>query len=133
VDLRPALTGDVGHVIATAAIAAAPGQPLTEWSAKQSAWIQISQLALSTRQDGDKIDGWVHDISPARFLRPEANVATTIIVEGRPANPTASTDTTGHTTLALLPPSAPDNRASRSAILVAQRGGDSTFAAINAY
>ncbi|HEU0035528.1 MAG TPA: alpha-2-macroglobulin family protein [Kofleriaceae bacterium] len=126
VDLRPALDGGVGHVVA---VATAP--KLTP----RRAWLQVTKLGLSARFDRDHVNAWVQDITPAtKFLSPLPGVATSLLVEGKQDRPTATTDAAGQSQVALFPaPPRPRTTDDRTALLVATSGNDSTFAAIDRF
>lgn len=128
VDLRPALAQQgTGHVIAFAT--ATPTNARAP--ARRSAWIQVTRLGLVARSDQDKVSAWVQDISPRSFLAPLANVATSVVIEGRSDSATASTDASGRVTFELAKP--PPYRPDRRAYLVAQTPTDSTFLAMGSY
>jgi len=132
VDLRPALGGSsTGHVIAVATATQAAGAgKLDEWTRQASAWIQVTKLGLSLRQDSQRVNVWTHDISPSSFLRPVGGVQTSLLIEGRSdAPPAAATDATGHATCELLPPD--DKPEPPRTLVLAKPGEDSTFQRIH--
>jgi uncharacterized protein YfaS (alpha-2-macroglobulin family) len=137
VDLRPALgPSGAGHVVAVAAAVPARRVRDDAFPRRSTAWIQVTRLAVSARVDGEKLSGWVHDITPAKLLGPVPGVTTTLVVEDR-ADPAASavSDADGHVTFELPPPrkgSARDRR-EIGALLLATSGGDSTFVALDAW
>jgi uncharacterized protein YfaS (alpha-2-macroglobulin family) len=134
VDLRPALAASgTGHVIALATTTPAAGEkPIPH----QLAWIQVTKLGMSARIDAEKIEAWVQDITPrASFLAPRADVAVSLLVEGQAGERArATSDAAGHATIALIDrlPRRADQEP-YGAVLVAQAGTDTAFAAINQY
>ncbi len=102
-DLRPHLgPKGTGHLIAV--VHAQPAAPHKEWTPKTSAWLEVTRLGATARVDGEHLNAYVQDISPAAFLQPIANATATIVVEGRGEAPSATTDASGHVELALLGP-----------------------------
>ncbi len=135
VDLRPALdkTG-TGHVIAVATVIGIPYRKSDQSSRKVSAWIQVTKLGVTARTDGDKLNAWVQDITPTKFLTPTEGVTTTFLIEGRGETASAVSDKTGHVAFELLPPAKRPSRTQEpTALLLARSGTDSTFTAIGSY
>jgi len=131
-DLRPALTGGFGHVIAVATAMPATGNRKVDPIA---AWIQVTRLGASARLDGETINAWVHDITPrASFLTPKANVDVALLIEGRPGETHATSDATGHLSFEL-PVAAPRNpdQDPPDALLRLTDGTDTAFAAIDRF
>ncbi len=135
VDLRPALgAGGTGHVIA---IATANGQD------RQLAWIEVTKLGVVARVDGEQVNAWASDISPASFLSPRAGVESSILIEhGATAAGPIVTDAQGHAAVALpeLPPVKPAVVAEpmswwgaphASALLALAANGDTAFVPID--
>ncbi|NVB84682.1 MAG: hypothetical protein HOV81_40285 [Kofleriaceae bacterium] len=128
VDLRPALAASgTGHVIAIATGIAANGSKV---EAKRVAWIQVSKLGVTARIDGERINAWAQDVTPAAFLKPIEGATTSLLVEGRSDAPApVTTDADGHAAYELLP--APVKAEPyRTALLVAKKGDDATFTSI---
>jgi hypothetical protein len=124
VDLRPALSADgLGHVIAIASYTAVRGTP----PEPSVAWIQVTKLGVTARVDGDHLNAWVHDITPARFLVPETDVATSLVVDGQGVTARAPTDKDGHAMFALAV--APTKRLDQVSQLLVTTATDSTFQA----
>ncbi|MEO8549776.1 MAG: Ig-like domain-containing protein, partial [Kofleriaceae bacterium] len=139
VDLRPALDpSGVGHVVAV--VTAAPSVALHRYDGFQpryAAWIEVTKLGISARVDQERVHTWVHAITPAQFLKPRADVTTSLVVENqRDLALTAKTDAEAAATFEL-PPAPPKPKLSRSgwhedqALLVAREGTDSAFTAID--
>jgi len=126
VDLRPALSASgTGHVIA---MVTSPGDKAPS---RQAAWVQVTRLGLTARFDGERVNAWTQDITPARFLRPIAGVKASLLVEGRTdeAAPVA-TDAQGHASFTLLPNTGRET-ARTNAILLGQTADDAVFTTIN--
>ena len=138
VDLRPALSAtSTGHVIAIAT--AEPSVRVPEWFNRRSvAWIEVSRLGMSARVDGDKISAWAADISPDHFLAPIGNLASSLLVEGKPgASAQGTADGMGHV-MFDLPARVPVNpkavvRQTPASLLVMQSPTDSVFTAVGSY
>jgi len=137
IDLRPALTNGVGHVIAIAKAAPAAGvrTKLEDSDRERRAWIQVSKLGLTARFDRESAHIWAHDVTPARFLQPIAGVETSLLIEGRTdAPPAVKSDADGHAVYDLLPQKEPKTVQERNeyptALVVAKSGADVAFSAI---
>jgi len=134
VDLRPALNpAGLGHVIAVATAAPAPGQRRQD---NTVAWMQVTRLGLSTRIDGEAINAWVQNITPtARFLAPIAGVSTSILVEGGGEPTATASGAEGHVRLELAAPPVTPRAPGRevTALVQAQSATDSTFTAIGTH
>ncbi len=130
VDLRPALAASgTGQVIAIATGVPANGKKV---DGRSVAWIQVSKLGITARIDGERINAWAQDVTPAGFLKPVEGVSTALVLDGRSDAPApVTTDATGHATYELLPPQAKADDPYRTALLVAQKGDDATFTAIS--
>jgi hypothetical protein len=134
VDLRPALAASgTGHVVAVVTAVPAWRPRYGRFDGRKVAWIQVTRLALSARLDGEKLSGWVHDISPAKLLAPVPGVTTSLVVQKRTgAAVSAVSDAEGHIGFELP---APTERAPRErpvgALLLAASGADSTFVALD--
>ncbi|HEX4452966.1 MAG TPA: alpha-2-macroglobulin family protein [Kofleriaceae bacterium] len=135
VDLRPALgAAGTGHVIA---IATANGQD------RQLAWIEVTKLGVVARVDGEQVNAWASDISPASFLSPRSGVESSILIEhGATTSAPIATDSQGHAAVALaeLPPRKDANvvepsdwfgATHTSAVLELATNGDSAFVPID--
>lgn len=137
VDLRPALTNGVGHVIAIAKATPAPGMrlKLEDYERERRAWIQVSKLGLTARFDRERAHIWAHDVTPARFLQPIAGVETSLLIEGRTdAPPAAKSDAEGHAVYDLLPQkdvkTVQERNEAPTALVLAKSGADTAFAAL---
>ncbi|MDQ3367338.1 MAG: hypothetical protein M3680_18090, partial [Myxococcota bacterium] len=132
-DLRPALAATgTGHVLAIVTAHGALPQPWLQ--RKTTAWIQVTRLGASARVDREQLHAWVQDLTPtSRFLAPMAGAETSLVIEGR-AQPgaTATSDASGHVTLAL-PAAIPRDPKERrpSARLDVRQGTDTMFVAIS--
>jgi alpha-2-macroglobulin len=138
VDLRPALsaTGS-GHLIALAT-ATAGGQKLATEDKRRVAWIQVSRVGVTARLDGEKVHAWTQDITPSRFLSPIPGVKATLLVDGRTDAASATTDTEGHASFALMKPKPHKVKDDAEwydvdALLLVQQGDQSTFTPIQSY
>jgi uncharacterized protein YfaS (alpha-2-macroglobulin family) len=139
VDLRPALTDGVGHVVAIATPTPIAGRT-NSYLGLHTAWIQVTKLGVTARFDGERVHAWVQQIDPLRLLEPRAGVITSLLADGTPAVATTPTDADGHAMLEFPAPAprkpvAPDEEMPDDkpvhAILLASAGGDSTFEAID--
>jgi uncharacterized protein YfaS (alpha-2-macroglobulin family) len=138
VDLRPALSAaGTGHVIAVATTIAAAGKKLPVSERSVRAWIQVSRIGLTARIDGERINAWAQDITPATFLKPISGVSTSLVVERRSdAPPPVTTDAQGHVAYELLPYIPPKPNVVQdypTALVLAASPTDSTFTAIQTY
>ncbi|MBA2544961.1 MAG: Ig-like domain-containing protein [Deltaproteobacteria bacterium] len=140
VDLRPGLDASgFGHLVAIATATPVPGrQPSSDGPDRDRAvaWIQVTKLGVSARLDADHINAWVSDITPqSTFLAPRANVGVSLLLAGdKTERPRATTDQLGHVAVEMLAPITrkPDVDPP-SAVLLAQAGTDTAFAAIHRY
>jgi len=122
VDLRPALSAEgLGHVIAIATYTAVRGTP----PEPSVVWIEVTKLGVTARVDGDHLNAWVHDITPARFLAPQSDVATSLVVDGRGVTARSPTAADGHAVFALAV--APTGRTNQVSQLLVTTATDSTF------
>jgi len=130
-DLRPALgSAGVGHVVAV--VTASPARTKSAWfEPRLAAWIQVSRLGISARLDGEHLNAWVHDVSPARFLAATSAATTSLVVEQRGTVDTGTTASDGHVELALpeARPRTPDH--APIALVLAQAGADAAFVALD--
>ena len=127
VDLRPALgPGGLGHVIAIATPADKP-------QLRQRAWLQVTKLAIAARIDGERIGGWIQDLSAASFLSPPAKASAQLLVDGRAATPPVPADAYGH--VSFEPPAPPATKPKRepTAVLAITSGDDISFTAISQF
>ena len=120
-----------------------PGPPAPvrrPFERRKVAWLQVTRLALSARVDGEKLSGWVHDITPAKLLAPVPGVTTALVVERRVGGAaSAVSDAVGHVAFNLPLPSKSERERQRTrrarpdvgALLVATAGADSTFVALD--
>jgi alpha-2-macroglobulin len=141
VDLRPALAASsAGHVVAVATATPAGRPRYGLFERRKVAWLQVTRLALSARVDGEKLSGWVHDITPTKLLAPVPGVTAALVVERRTgAAASAVSDGLGHVSFELPLPGEKDRERRRArrdrpdvgALLLATAGGDSTFVALD--
>lgn len=151
VDLSPALDHGRGHALVVTTVTPTTGVAAgRDLQKRWVAWIQVSQLAVTARVDGERVHAWASDIAPAQIGRPRENVAFQLISHTgkRWSNP-ALTDRDGAATIEL-PVSAPrardndhdagedgvasDNRygqARANALVVASQANDSVLVPID--
>jgi len=129
VDLRPALDkSGFGHVVAVATAVSPPGNRRIE---RTLAWMQVTQLGMQARIDGERINAWIEDITPRdRFLAPRTGVAASLIVDGR-ETAAGTSDATGHVVLELPPPVKRPAGREPQALLQFAAGPDNAFTAID--
>ncbi len=126
-DLRPHLSSaGTGHLVAV--VNARPTSPTRGWTTRTAAWLQVTKLGASVRSDAERLNAFVQDITPSRFLAPIAGAQASVVAEGRRGSPSVTTDDTGHASLELLPP-APWRITDRgpTALLQIEAGGDTMF------
>ena len=83
-----------------------PPAPVRAVRARKVAWLQVTRLTVSARVDGEKLSGWVQDITPAKLLAPVPGATAALVVERRPgAAASAVSDGVGHVTFDLPLPS----------------------------
>lgn len=113
-DLAPALTSGVGHVIAIV-----EPYPWTErWDPPRlAAWIQATKLAVDAYVDADTLYGFVSELSTGA-------AASGVALEMRPHSILGKSDGKGLASFAL-----PSSAGRGTHVLVARRGSDSAFVA----
>jgi uncharacterized protein YfaS (alpha-2-macroglobulin family) len=117
VDLRPALHGGLGHVIAI--VEPSPWTHRDEPAPRMMAWVQSTKLGIDAHVDGDNLIAFASGLDTGK-------AAEGVSLELRPSGTTGTTDATGQATIAL------SAARTGSPYLIAKRGDDTAFVAEDA-
>jgi uncharacterized protein YfaS (alpha-2-macroglobulin family) len=133
-DLRPALNAQGhGHVIAIVSTPMDPKRCESEGCRDRVAWIQVSKLAVSARVDQERVNAWVHDLTPSKLLASVTNAEVSLLIAKRPGlKATTRVDGEGHAAVDFPPAGKASEQSERtSALLLARTPDDSTFTALH--